>query len=841
MPSELEFPIRGQGVNRRGRRFRTVIAGLAIAASAATQGADAAKAAIAAGPLAENIARVTQALEKLGTPLPRALRTSLDQAGRAGDATRLQQLLDAQVLLQVQIDSANRLQVSRGAGPAELQQAGYTPVLVKIVNGSGTKGRLQIGSPQGGPVYAGGSKFTMTRMATLHLLENDNTDGRTDRILDLAMFTSAPMAAELSGERVEYAIAQILSTEAGRQQAVISFALADAGSRAETNVTFDVKPAVAVKLRVTDFDGRPTMGRFLFQDAQGHLLPPQFKRLAPDLYFQKQIYRADGETVLLPPGRLTMTYGRGPEYREPKRTVTIPRRETVPGRPVEHEIEVKLERWINPADRGFYSGDPHIHASGCGHYMSPTEGVEPAAMFRQVKGEGLNFGSVLIWGYNFEHQGTYFSPDAHPMSEPQTVLKYDLEISNLASASQGHLVLLNLKDYTYPGSIGTKLWPTWGMPILRWAKDQGGVTGYPHTGGGVVIEGAAIAKRMLGELDANKDERLDSAEAERGLMPEPFAAIDVNGDHFLTAAELSESANRAADRLPNYAVPEGRGGPAEMFVTVALGACDFTCAIDTNRIPELNMWYHMLNCGLSVRIVGESDFPCMSLTRVGQGRTYVQLGRQTRLDYKQWCDALAQGRSYASDGYAHALEFTVNGGTSGDEIKLAAPGKVNVKARVAFSPETPAENPYGAVIPAGGRRMVGDTIVFHETKAPDPLFQRGRRLVEVVVNGHPVASREVLADGREHVVEFEVPVERSSWVAVRQFPQLHTNPVNVRVAGRPIRASRESALWLLGCIDMHWRMRSRAIAAKEKAEALGAYDQARAIYRTIAEESPSSR
>ena len=50
-------------------------------------------------------------------------------------------------------------------------------------------------------------------------------------------------------------------------------------------------------------------------------------------------------------------------------------------------------------------------------------------------------------------------------------------------------------------------------------------------------------------------------------------------------------------------------------------------------------------------------------------------------------------------------------------------------------------------------------------------------------------------------------VERSSWVALRQFPQMHTNPVDVLVAGAPIRASRQSALWCVGTIEQLWRER----------------------------------
>ena len=58
----------------------------------------------------------------------------------------------------------------------------------------------------------------------------------------------------------------------------------------------------------------------------------------------------------------------------------------------------------------------------------------------------------------------------------------------------------------------------------------------------------------------------------------------------------------------------------------------------------------------------------MSGSRVGQGRVYVQLGKVDRVDFPAWCEGLAKGRSYVSDGYAHALEFTVNGKAAGDEL-----------------------------------------------------------------------------------------------------------------------------------------------------------------------------
>jgi EF hand len=804
---------------------------------------------VEAQPLAANIERLDQALEYLGAPLPADLRFALKRAGQARDANGLQELLDSRVLLAVHINPEARVKLGRGPAAAELQQAGYTPVLVKITNEGGVTGRLRMGSPQSGPVYAGMSELSGNRMQQQHLRENENVDKRTDRFLDLEMFTTAPMTPTLSGLQVEYAIALFYSTEAGRREATISFDVGqgtqDLGFRAEMPVLFTVKPAIAVKLRVLDHDGTPTVGRFQFVDQEGHVFPPQAKRVAPDLFFQKQIYRGDGEEVLLPPGNLTMFYGRGPEYRWLKRQVTIPGGGATPhsdARSPKPEIEVRLERWIDPSAHGFFSGDHHIHAAGCAHYTFPTAGVDPAVMFRQIKGEGLNVGSVLTWGPGFDHQKQFFAPLADTRSEPLAVMKYDIEVSGFGSEALGHVCLLNLKEQIYPGANGSTGWPTWTLPVLRWTKSQGAVGGYAHSGSGLQIDPAAASKRLLEQLDGNKDGRLDRDEAARGLLPDQFGEIDTDRDGVLSEQELRDSHDRADDRLPNLAIPELNSvGAQEIFVTAAHGVADFISAMDTDRIREWNAWYHLLNVGFRLKASGETDFPCMSGTRVGQGRSYVFLAKQAAVDYAQWIAGVVAGRSYVSDGYAHALDFTVNGKPAGDDVALAVAGQVTVKTTVAFSPETPLEPAYGGAMPIGGARYVGDTIIKREIQGPDPRYQRDQRLVEVVVNGRVKASREVPADGKEHAIEFPIALERSSWIAVRQFPELHTNPVNVIVAGKPIRASRASALWAIACIDQLWRVRAQRIAPAERADAERAYEEARTIYRQIAAESPSLR
>ena len=796
-------------------------------------------------PLAANIERLAAALEFLGAPLPTEVRANLVNAGQARDSQALQQLLDGRVLLSVHINPESRVRVERGPAPAQLQQAGYTPVIVKVVNESGGTQRLRIGSPQAGPVYAGMARLSADRMQQQHLRENENVERRTDRFLDLELFTAAPMTANLSGLELEYVIALIYSSESGRREATITFDVGqgtqDPGFRAEAPVLFTVEPAVAVRLGVLDHDGHPTTGRFQFEDRQGHVFPPQAKRLAPDLFFQKQIYRVHGEEVLLPPGQLTMFYGRGPEYRWIKQAVTIPE----PGAGAsgaKPEIAVRLERWIDPSSRGYFSGDHHIHAAGCAHYTSPTEGVEPSDMFRQIKGEGLNVGSVLTWGPGFDHQKQFFAPLADQRSEPKTLMKYDIEVSGFGSEALGHVCLINLKEQIYPGADGSKNWPTWTLPVLRWTKSQGGVGGYAHSGSGLQIDPEAATGRLIDQLDIDRNGRLDSSEAARGLLPERFADIDTDRDGTLGAVELKASHDRADDQLPNYAIPELNSvGAQEIFVTAAHRVVDFISAMDTDRIREWNAWYHLLNVGFPLKAGGETDFPCMSGTRVGQGRTYVHLGSPSRVEYAQWAQGVRQGRSYVSDGYAHALGFTVDGKPSGDELQLAAPRTVTVKAVVAFSPETPLEPVYGGAIPVGGRRYAGDTVIKREALSVDPLYKRARRLVEVAVNGLPVA--EPRGAGRWPRTSARIPgVDRTKQLdSAATVPATPYQPRD-RHRGWQARAgvTTECAMGARRGRSALAR-RSRRISAAERADAERAYDEARAIYRQIAAESPADR
>src|SRR5207244_7015195 len=126
------------------------------------------------------------------------------------------------VLLVVSLNPESRVKVARGPARVILQQAGFTPILIKVINDSTVTETLRIKSQQSGPVYAGVAALSMSRQDQLQLKENENNQGDKDRFLAEEMFSSQPMTPRLSGLKIEYAIALIYSSYAVHLEATFS-------------------------------------------------------------------------------------------------------------------------------------------------------------------------------------------------------------------------------------------------------------------------------------------------------------------------------------------------------------------------------------------------------------------------------------------------------------------------------------------------------------------------------------------------------------------------------------------------------------------------------------------
>ncbi len=725
-------------------------------------------AAVPLQPMAQQARILAEALNYLGQPLTAAEQKGLNDAigmtDEAAAVEALEKIFDSHVLVNVDINPESRVKVEQGEAKPDLVEDGARLFLVKVNNLAQVTAQLNVVSPNGGDVFIRSNgrpdpAITLTPQAA------------KDRWADISLVQTPPMRKRLSGLAIEYQILQIYSRDAGERSAKISFNVGqgsqDIGFRNDVTILFHAAPTRQITLRVKDENGVPSMASFIIRDRLNRLYPLPSKRLAPDFFFQPQIYRADGESVRLPAGYYTIEFRGGPESLPHTREVEV----NADG---PSELSFQLDRWIDPSKSGWYSGDHHVHAAGCSHYMNPTEGVEPRDMLRQILGERLNIGSVLTWGPDYYYQKQFFSGHDDPLSKPDRLMHYDLEVSGFPSSHAGHIVLLKLKEQDYPGAKRIEDWPTWDLPIFRWAKAQGAITGFAHSGWGLQV--------------MTKD-------------------------------------------LPTYEMPGFDGiGANEYIVDVTHpGMVDFISAVDTPYVWELNIWYHTLNVGFRTRIAGETDFPCIYDGRVGIGRTYAKL--DGALNYPAWLDGLKAGRSYVSDGKTHLMDFRVNGTEVGsrDDIHLAAPGSVKVMLKAAaYLPVNPNEEirglpydqkPYWDV----ERARSGNT-----REVP----------VEIVVNGNVVAKKNLVADGKVNDLEFDVPVSESSWIAARVLPAAHTNPIFALVGGQPVRASKRSAQWCLDAVNQCWTQKSARMSVADLGPAKTAYDHAREIYRKLIDESP---
>jgi hypothetical protein len=737
----------------------------------------------------QQVRQVESTLAYLGEPLSTRDRNAIDRLVATTDETEavsgLRQILDKYALAVVEINPESRVRVRAGLAKQTLVEGGTRLFLVKVINEAGVTARLGVKSPNELPVYvkSDGSAEPPKQISPADI---------RDRWTSLILYDKDPMSERLSGLPLEYRVLEVYSRDRGQHSAEISFDVGqgtqDIGFRSQLVVLFDALPAIPLKLNVRDENGLPTVAAFTIRDSSGRLYPNPSKRLAPDFFFQPQVYRANGESVPLPQGTYTVICWMGPEYRAQTKEVTVTARGP-------DEVSFAMQRWIDPSKLGWYSGDHHVHAAGCSHYQDPTQGVRPEDMVRQIQGEKLNVGAVLTWGPCYYYQKQFFTGHDNPLSRPGQLMHYDLEVSGFPSSHAGHLVLMGLKEQDYPHCVRIEQWPTWDLPILRWAKSQGALAGFAHSGWGLEVK---------------------------------------------------------SHELPNYEMPGFDGiGANEYIVDVTHpDAVDFISAADTPYLWELNIWYHTLNVGFRTRISGETDFPCITDARVGQGRVYAKTDGP--VSYAAWLAALRAGRSYVSDGRSHLIDFSVNGvevGTQGSEVRLSSAGNIHGHVRVsayladAAGPMAGAEEP-SWTIPLGNAwaKHVADigssTDIRDRSLDTEPYWHIERARikvtrevpVELVMNGKAIARKNIVADGTVQDVTFDVPVQQSSWVAVRILGSSHTNPEWVLIAGKPVRASRASAEWCLAAVNQCWTQKASKISQRELPDARAAYDHARAVY-----------
>ena len=349
------------------------------------------------------------------------------------------------------------------------------------------------------------------------------------------------------------------------------------------------EPTGQLRVRVSDSEGELLPSRIYLTGADGRAyFPdtsyPRVVSVTEDYYFH-----TDGSfSVTLPVGEASLEAWRGFEYEPVSRTVDV--------RAGEHTVvEVQLDRWIDMAADGWYSGDNHIHPNYGGHYF-----VTPEDLRNKAHAEDLNVANGMIanyWGNSRVEDLEHFLGHPHPHGGPRTIVYYNEEYRPSFFA---HLSLLNLVELITPfyiGSVGTAhhaLYPD-NASVLRRVHEQGGIGGYVH----------------------------------------PFGL---------------------RHRDPDAA---GAGSARELPVDAVLGLADFVdvACIWSDELGTAEVWYRLLNTGS--RIPGTAGTDVMSdiwrHPAVGTTRTYVYTG-EDHLHYDAWADAMAAGRAFVTSGPIMTLE-----------------------------------------------------------------------------------------------------------------------------------------------------------------------------------------
>lgn len=262
-------------------------------------------------------------------------------------------------------------------------------------------------------------------------------------------------------------------------------------------LTYAGADAGRVKITVRDAaTGEPTFCRINVVGGDGHYYQPprnylseyaltgdwpekgawgNRKEKAPWRYLGRFFYAWGQTTVAVPPGRVRVEVWKGYEYRPQQVELDVAAQATT-------AVELKLERTAAMLDRGWHSGDPHLH-------IPRGSARDDEVVLDLLEAEDIRYGSIL--GYN-EPAGPY-SGFMEKLAAPQqrglgSKSHRDRRGYHIQSGQEyrnttyGHILLFGRDELVFPGQdLNADNWPVYGL-VARDTMDQGGYAAYAHGG-----------------------------------------------------------------------------------------------------------------------------------------------------------------------------------------------------------------------------------------------------------------------------------------------------------------------------------------------------------------------
>ena len=479
------------------------------------------------------------------------------------------------------------------------------------------------------------------------------------------------------------------------------------GGELTAPIYFDVRPLVPLRVRIVDEQGHPAAGRIYLTGSDGLAYTPRgassrIVAMRAEYFFHAE----DFFDIDLPAGETLIEAARGQEYRLVSEKVVLQS-----GRPA--ETTLRLVRWTDQTQKGFWSADVHIHAN----YTSPHHQViDPRDVRLQLLGEDLNYGNMMVAnsGGAFIHDRQYFEGKPHRLSSDRYFIYWSEE--NRSSA-YGHMCFLGLKKLVEPFYNGFRDTPYWedypaNFRLAQEVFDQNGAVSYAHPGMSPSFEAASIKELPV---------------------------------------DLALGQKTAMDVLSN------NDENATMEMWYRLLNCGFRVAISAGTDSFTNVVDHYVAGGGRVYVQSGPRFDYSTwLERYRQGRSFASNGPVLTLDV----DGKAPGEEIRLESASEvAVRAAVLTQTPLDRVELIVNGRVaraesvDRKAEIEFQTRVPLKESSWIALRALGPRhrlILNDTMAFAHTS---PVY--------ITLGGRPVRVADDIRFYREWVERLIARTEKS--------------------------------------------------------------------------------